>query len=159
MAKKRVIAFRGRTNAGDRYIEAGVPIAVIESDIPWDSIISAISVGNVIEIESSDSMEYPVAADDPPAGVSPEVPAGGQPADEPETDAAEEVQPESPQTETCLKECGLTHSLADRLAANGITTAEQLGEFVAGNGELAELEGVGPARAKRIMTWWNSRQS
>ena len=155
---KRVLAFKGRTHAGGQYIEAGVPVAIIESDIAWDSLLAAVAVGNLIEIDSDAPL---LAADvvEPPVDETPKSSTGGEAAIDEAPEPTEEIRSESPQTETCLKDCGLTHSLADRLAANGITTAEQLGEFVAGNGELAELEGVGPARAKRIMTWWNSRQS
>lgn len=157
--KKRVLAFRGRTHAGGMYIEAGVPIAVIESEVPWDSILAGLAAGNVIEIESAPLPEgYLVAAEPEPAGDPPVSPAGeGGDEAEPSEPAAEAVQSEPEQTETLLKDCGLTHSLADRLAANGITTLEQLTEFLAGNGELSELEGVTAASAKRIAAWFKGR--
>lgn len=160
--KKRVLAFRGRTHAGGRYIEAGVPIAYMECDIPWDTIFASMAVGNVIEIEGDPLPEGFFAAGPEPAGDPPVSPAGedcheAEPS-EPEP-AAEAVQLEPQQAEESLADCGLTQSLADRLAANGITTIEQLDEFLSGGGDLTELEGVAQASAKRIAAWFKSRKS
>lgn len=157
--KKRIIAFKRRTHAGGKYIDANVPVAEIHSDVPWDSLVQGMLTDALVEVGSEESdVQLPVqqSPEEPEPGDEVTLDGGT----EGEVASKEESQPEIPQaseSDTGLKDAGLTDTLADKLALNGIATVEQLGEFLANGSDLGELEDVGPARAKRILGWWEKR--
>lgn len=152
--KKTALALKRPMNMGGKRIEPGVPVVVMETDLPWDSLLAALHCGYLVEysVEQSPVVEQPPAPSEPP-----EPPAKDEPANE---SPAVEVASSGPQAdETPLAETGLTDSLVACLEREGIGTVEQLEEFARSSGSLSELESIGPRQAKRIEVWLKERQA
>lgn len=152
--KRTAFALTRQTHIGGSIVEAGTIVAIVESEYPFDSIFSLAGQMGLTEvqdhaIEASQAEEDQVEATDEESLVEPE-----------QLESSPVVeQVEVPAEGILLNEAGMSEALYSRLATNGITTVEQLTEFIAGGGDLVELEDIGTTYAKRILGWFNSRNN
>lgn len=152
--KKRTLAFTRRTIADGVTIEAGEPIAIVHSALPWDVIMAGFNRNEVMEVsaeESEEALPVVVVESEP----EPEV----ETVEEVEAEATVEPEPELVEDDSPnLVEAGLAESLAAKLESNGINTLAELQAFVSGGGDLTDLEDIGTAFSKRILGWLESYQ-
>jgi hypothetical protein len=124
--------------------------------VPAGSLVAKISMKEPIEPTSLLSMiqfgqASMSAIFDQDEDVEPVVESEEQPAPEDTTLDGQDVEEvEEPKKESDLVEF-LDESLVESLAANNITSKDELFAFIASGKELVDLEKIGPTRAKKIL--------
>lgn len=158
--KRVVLGLKTNFEIGGVNVPANTPVAILETDLSWDSLLSALMSNSWIELEVGE-----VASALPVESVpeqSSDV-AGDESASESDSSGSNGGAPIATTTQADdgegqkLADAGMTESLATKLASAGIETVEQLGELIGNGTDLATLDGIGPTYAKRIQAWWDAR--
>lgn len=161
--KRITLALKSRYNINGQIVQPGVPVAVLETDVPWDGLMSAMFAGQLYEINREDveADESPVAPQAVQQVESPSV-EQSDPVDDQGTVGGDDSQ-EAAQTTTIegcqLVDAGLAGSLCKLLNGVGVVTVEQLSQLLADDPALEGKEGINPSTAKRIVAWWDSYQA
>lgn len=151
--KRTTFALARPTHIGGRVVEVGTTVAVVESEFAYDSIFSLASQMGLVEVTSA-KMEEPTPEPEETQADDAEVGGVDVVAEPPVIEVPAEITGGTPLSDTEMSE-----ALQTRLEINGITTVEQLGEFIASGADLVDLEDIGTTYAKRILGWYNSRNS
>jgi hypothetical protein len=143
-------------------LTAGTVVGVLQSETNVDvsQLLSLVQYNHVsIETTEVDKPELESIHDD--SGSHVPTPNEDDTSEFDSEHVSDDLQDESeltPKPESDLASLGLDEVCIESLAANQITTKEQLKEFVDSGKNLVDLEKIGPTRAKKILAAMASHQ-
>lgn len=161
--------------ADGQQFGAGEVVAIIETDIPADNLLSALRFSrlNLVPIDDAvalrtDTTPAPINNVQPAAGIDPDaLNAQDRAADEAAEAAAAATNPTRERGDASDDDTnptrergdevpeeftGLTARVVGILSANGMSTAAQVKAWVESGKELTDLDGIGKAAAAKIKT-------
>lgn len=162
--KRITLALKTRYSINGEIVPAGVPVAILETDVPWDGLMSAMFAGQLVEVSQKDVNldEQPVE----PSAVEQVQPSSdqqsGQAVDDGSANDAGSQETTAQETTvegSQLANAGLAASLCKSLAGIGVVTVEQLQAKLEADPSLEGNDSISPSIAKRIIAWWASYQA
>lgn len=161
--KRVTLAFNAQFKLGGRTVPANQPVATLETDLPWDSLMSAMISGKLYEMTKVDIADERPA--EPPMDEQVQPPSdeqSGQAVVEGsvgDVDSQETTSHETTIEGSQLANAGLAASLCKSLAGIGVVTVEQLQAKLEADPSLEGNDSISPSIAKRIIAWWASYQA